>query len=115
MATATESQMVCHECDLLVGVPSLEIGQKAFCPRCNYLLAANRPRALDMVFAFSISALLDRADTDGRGHASSHLDLGPGVARHPLVRREDAHEVERVAGGHPLRRAVALALAPQPA
>ena len=58
MVTAAASQMVCHECDLLIGVPPLEFGQKAFCPRCNYLLASNRRHAQDSVFAFSVSALL---------------------------------------------------------
>jgi paraquat-inducible protein A len=53
-----KSRMVCHECDLLVGVPSLEVGHKAFCPRCNYLLAANRPFAQSVVFAFSVSGLV---------------------------------------------------------
>ncbi len=58
MVTTAGSQMVCHECDLLLAVPVLESGQKAYCPRCNYLLAANRPHALTMVFAFAVSALL---------------------------------------------------------
>lgn len=49
--------MVCHECDLLIGVPSLESGQKAYCPRCNFLLVANRPHALAMVYAFAAAAL----------------------------------------------------------
>ena len=58
MVTTAGSQMVCHECDLLVAVPALETGQKAYCPRCNYLLAAHRPHALAMVFAFAVSGLL---------------------------------------------------------
>jgi paraquat-inducible protein A len=58
MVTTAGSQMVCHECDLLIAVPALEGGQKAYCPRCNYLLAANRPHAITMVFAFAVSALL---------------------------------------------------------
>jgi paraquat-inducible protein A len=58
MVTTAGSQMVCHECDLLIAVPALEIGQKAYCPRCNYLLAANRPHALTMVFAFAVSGLV---------------------------------------------------------
>jgi paraquat-inducible protein A len=58
MVTTAGSQMVCHECDLLLAVPALESGQKAYCPRCNYLLAANRPHALTMVFAFAVSGLL---------------------------------------------------------
>ena len=58
MVTTAGSQMVCHECDLLIGVPMLEAGQKAYCPRCNYLLAANRPNALTMVLAFAVSGLV---------------------------------------------------------
>lgn len=52
------SKMVCHECDLLVDVPSLAVREKAFCPRCRYLLAANRPRAQRNVLVFSGTALL---------------------------------------------------------
>ena len=50
--------MVCHECDLLVDMPVLELGQKAFCPRCAYLLAANRPNAGNSAFAFAMTALI---------------------------------------------------------
>lgn len=50
--------MACHECDLLISVPELQRGQKAFCSRCNYLLAANRPDAPGKVFAFSVAALI---------------------------------------------------------
>jgi paraquat-inducible protein A len=57
MATTAGSQMVCNECDLLIAVPALEAGQKAYCPRCNYLLAAHRPHASTMVFAFAVSGL----------------------------------------------------------
>jgi paraquat-inducible protein A len=58
MVTSTGSQMACHECDLLIAVPALDSGQKAYCPRCNYLLAAHRPHALAMVFAFAVSGLI---------------------------------------------------------
>ena len=58
MVPTAGSQMVCHDCDLLIAVPALETGQKAYCPRCNSLLAANRPHALTMVFAFAVSGLL---------------------------------------------------------
>jgi len=39
-------------------IPELDIGQKAFCPRCGHLLAANRPHAQDTIFAFSVTALV---------------------------------------------------------
>jgi paraquat-inducible protein A len=58
MGTTAGSQMVCHECDLLLAVPALDVGQKAYCPRCNYLLAAHRPHASTMVFAFAVSGLM---------------------------------------------------------
>lgn len=58
MVTTASSQMVCHECDLLIAVPALDVGKKAYCPRCNFLLAANRPHALTMVFAFAVSGLV---------------------------------------------------------
>ena len=58
MKTTTESRMVCHECDLLVRVPALEPGRKAYCPRCDLLLAANRPSAQERTFTFAIAALI---------------------------------------------------------
>jgi len=58
MVTTASAKMVCHECDLLVGMPSLGIGQKAFCPRCNFLLAANRPHAFSMMLAFAVTGLM---------------------------------------------------------
>jgi paraquat-inducible protein A len=50
--------MVCHECDLLVDLPQLALGEKAHCPRCRYLLISNRKNARTIVFAFSVSSLL---------------------------------------------------------
>ena len=50
--------MACHECDLLVDVPELKPGEKAYCPRCDYLLAANRPHSETKIFAYSITALV---------------------------------------------------------
>lgn len=58
MARMAASKIACHECDLLNRVPPLEPGQKAWCPRCGFLLAANRDRALDVILAFSVTALL---------------------------------------------------------
>lgn len=57
MSQLEASRMVCHECDLLVDVPVLEEHDKAFCPRCEYLLAANRPNAAEKILAFSATAL----------------------------------------------------------
>ena len=52
------STMACHECDLLVDVPELEPNEKSYCPRCSYLLAANRPHAQPKMFAYAVTALV---------------------------------------------------------
>jgi paraquat-inducible protein A len=57
MGQLEPSRMVCHECDLLVDVPLLKEHDKAFCPRCEYLLAANRPNAAEKILALSVTAL----------------------------------------------------------
>ena len=56
MSIFAGSNMACHECDLLVEVPDLDLGEKAYCPRCNYLLAANRPHAQTKMFAYAVTA-----------------------------------------------------------
>lgn len=58
MTKIAGSRMVCHECDLVVDVPSLLPNDKAYCPRCDYLLSANRPNALEKIFAYSVTALV---------------------------------------------------------
>lgn len=57
MEKAAASQIVCHECDLLNDVPVLDVGQKAFCPCCGFLLTANRSQAQSRILAFSVTAL----------------------------------------------------------
>ena len=58
MSQLEASRMVCHECDLLVDVPVLNDNDKAFCPRCEYLLVANRPNAAEKILTFSVTALI---------------------------------------------------------
>ena len=58
MAPAAGSQIVCHECDLLNDVPELAAGHKAYCPRCGFLLAANRPHSLTVIFSLSVTAVV---------------------------------------------------------
>ena len=58
MPPAAGSQIVCHECDLLNDVPELAAGQKAYCPRCGFLLAANRPNSLTIIFSLSVTAVV---------------------------------------------------------
>lgn len=58
MGKLAASSMVCHECDLFIHVPELDERDKAFCPRCEYLLVANRPQAAEKILACSVAALL---------------------------------------------------------
>lgn len=53
-----EEAEVCHECGLNVVIPSLKVNQKAVCPRCGYLLSANRANSFERILAFAISALI---------------------------------------------------------
>ncbi|WP_240778783.1 paraquat-inducible protein A [Shewanella sp. SNU WT4] len=48
----------CHECDLRVAIPPLQVNQKALCPRCGFLLAAKRRNALNRMLAFALTALI---------------------------------------------------------
>ena len=58
MVNFAGSTMACHECDLLVDVPELEPNKRSYCPRCDYLLAANRPHAQAKMFAYATTALV---------------------------------------------------------
>ncbi len=58
MTALAASRMVCHECDLVVDIPELAVNDKAYCPRCSYLLASNRPNAFSKMFAYSVAALI---------------------------------------------------------
>jgi paraquat-inducible protein A len=50
--------IACHCCDLLIDVPELKPGNKAFCPRCGHLLSSKTKNATDQATAFAFSALL---------------------------------------------------------
>lgn len=47
----------CHDCDLIVRLPSLRVGEKAYCPRCHHLLAASVKNGLEQALAFAFTAL----------------------------------------------------------
>jgi len=51
------SQIACHECDLLLSLPRINEGQRAYCPRCNHLLCSNPHNGLERSLAFSIAGL----------------------------------------------------------
>jgi len=50
--------VVCHYCDLPIKLTVLKVGNKASCPRCDYILTAKHPNAINRVIAFSFTALL---------------------------------------------------------
>jgi paraquat-inducible protein A len=53
-----ETIITCHECALSVRLPVIAEGQKAICPRCEYLLTAIHCNAVNRVLAFSVTALI---------------------------------------------------------
>jgi paraquat-inducible protein A len=50
--------VTCHECGLLVAVPSLAEQTKALCPRCGFVLSAIHRNALDRILAFAVTAVV---------------------------------------------------------
>ncbi len=52
------SQIACHECDLLLNLPSLAEGKRAYCPRCNELLCTHRHDGLDRALSYAVTSML---------------------------------------------------------
>ena len=50
--------LICHECDQLVELAPLPVGNRAVCPRCRGTLTINHYNAQNRVIAFSITALI---------------------------------------------------------
>ena len=50
--------LICHECDQLVELAPLPVGNRAVCPRCSGTLTTNHHDAQNRVIAFSITALI---------------------------------------------------------
>lgn len=50
--------IACHGCDLLVDVQHLNVGQRAYCPRCGHFLTRVRANAHSKVVSYSIAALV---------------------------------------------------------
>lgn len=53
-----DNHIACHECDLLIELPALQSGQKAFCPRCNYLLTVFHSDVARKILSYSLTALV---------------------------------------------------------
>lgn len=48
----------CPECDLLLKPGKPEIGEKAHCPRCGYLLQRPRKQSIERTFALSVTGIV---------------------------------------------------------
>ncbi len=55
--TAGDDLETCHECGLVVHIPSLTENQKAICPRCSFVLSVCHVNAIDRILAFAATAL----------------------------------------------------------
>lgn len=51
------NKIACHACDLLLDVPCVEAGQRAYCPRCDHLLCSNPQNGSARALAFAISGI----------------------------------------------------------
>ena len=51
------TQIACHECDLLLNLPVIQEGQRAYCPRCNNLLCANQPHGMERSLAYAVAGI----------------------------------------------------------
>jgi len=53
-----DDYIACHECDLLITRPHLSAEQKAYCPRCGYLLIEGKVDTLNRTLAVTIGGLI---------------------------------------------------------
>ena len=51
------TEIACHECDLLLSLPTIQEGERAYCPRCNHLLCSNPHNGIERGLAFAIAGL----------------------------------------------------------
>ncbi|MEM9100780.1 MAG: paraquat-inducible protein A [Pseudomonadota bacterium] len=60
--TGSESEanslLACHECDLLIPYPNLKKSEKAYCPRCGYLLLECREDSINQTIAYALTGLI---------------------------------------------------------
>lgn len=54
--TASNSPLVCHDCDALLEMPELAPGERATCPRCVSLLITREHNALHRTAAFAMAS-----------------------------------------------------------
>jgi paraquat-inducible protein A len=48
----------CPDCDLLLNLPPLVLGDKARCPRCGHLVAHPKAQSIERTFALSVAGLI---------------------------------------------------------
>ncbi len=53
----TMTQIACHGCDLLLKLPPIKEGERAYCPRCNHLLCSNPTNGLERALAFASAGI----------------------------------------------------------
>ena len=51
------NKIACHACDLLLDLPAVNTGQRAYCPRCNHLLCSNPQNGKQRALAFALSGI----------------------------------------------------------
>jgi paraquat-inducible protein A len=58
MAPPGPERIACIECDLVVTIPDLADGQRAYCSRCGHLITARSRDPLTTSLAFALAALI---------------------------------------------------------
>lgn len=55
---SNQPHLICHECDALLRMPAVQVGQKVVCPRCGCSLYKCRRDPVDRGLALSLAALI---------------------------------------------------------
>lgn len=91
MAPPPTEKIACIECDLVVTVPDLAAGQRAYCARCGHLLTVRTKDPLRTSLAFALAALMLLA----MSNAFAFLDLKSGGLEQAMTLPGSAVELYR--------------------
>lgn len=91
MARPHGERIACIECDLVVTVPDLADGQRAYCSRCGHLLTVRSRDPLTTSLAFALAALLFLV----MSNAFAFLDLKSGGLEQQMTLPGGALELYR--------------------
>lgn len=58
MTIDSKGDFFCHECALKISLPTLQVSQKALCPRCGYHLTAVHNNAVERILALSVTSIV---------------------------------------------------------